>query len=306
VLLGAERRDLARASFSKFISEKDSGQWHQYFVNVLNNEEKLACMLTLNRRDGSVFPAWLEGIRTTGSDGAITVRIAFNDITDIRRAEDALRQANKKLHLLSSITRHDIKNQLLTIDGFLVFLKKKVPDPALEEHFNRITTASTRISSMIQFTKTYENIGVNAPVWQDCRKLVETAVKDAPLGKVTAIIDLPAGAAVYVDPLILKVFYNLAENAARYGEKIKTIRFSGEECGGDYLIFCKDDGIGIPAGVKEKIFERGFGQNTGLGLFLAREILDITGITIKETGEPGKGARFEMTVPKGAWRMGGN
>jgi signal transduction histidine kinase len=52
-------------------------------------------------------------------------------------------------------------------------------------------------------------------------------------------------------------------------------------------------------------FERGFGKNTGPGLFLAREISDITGITIKETGEPGKGARFEITVPKRAWRMAG-
>jgi CheY-like chemotaxis protein len=42
--------------------------------------------------------------------------------------------------------------------------------------------------------------------------------------------------------------------------------------------------------------------NTGLGLALSREILDITGIAIKETGEPGKGARFEMTMPKGMWR----
>jgi len=41
-----------------------------------------------------------------------------------------------------------------------------------------------------------------------------------------------------------------------------------------------------------------------MGLFLSREILSITGITIKEAGEPGKGARFEMTVPKGAWRFG--
>jgi signal transduction histidine kinase len=42
-----------------------------------------------------------------------------------------------------------------------------------------------------------------------------------------------------------------------------------------------------------------------MGLFLSKEILSITGITIKESGEPGKGARFEMTVPKGAWRSGG-
>jgi signal transduction histidine kinase len=57
--------------------------------------------------------------------------------------------------------------------------------------------------------------------------------------------------------------------------------------------------------VKEKIFERGFGKNTGLGLFLAREILVITGITITENGTPGKGARFEITVPKGMWRRKG-
>ena len=43
---------------------------------------------------------------------------------------------------------------------------------------------------------------------------------------------------------------------------------------------------------------------TGMGLFLSREILAITGITLRENGEPGKGARFEITVPKGAWRIG--
>jgi len=38
-------------------------------------------------------------------------------------------------------------------------------------------------------------------------------------------------------------------------------------------------------------------------LIFVREILDITGISLRETGEPGKGARFEMTVPKGAFRL---
>jgi signal transduction histidine kinase len=55
----------------------------------------------------------------------------------------------------------------------------------------------------------------------------------------------------------------------------------------------------------ERIFERGYGKNTGLGLFLSREILAITGITITENGVPGKGARFEITVPKGAYRFTG-
>ena len=52
------------------------------------------------------------------------------------------------------------------------------------------------------------------------------------------------------------------------------------------------------------LFECGFMKNTGLGLFLSLEILAITGITIRETGEPGKAARFEITVPNGMYRFG--
>jgi signal transduction histidine kinase len=157
---------------------------------------------------------------------------------------------------------------------------------------------------MIQFTKEYESIGVNAPAWQDCRTLLATAARKAPLGKVMVKNDLPAGAEVFADPLIVKVFYNLMDNAVRYGGKITTIRFFEHESGDVHLIVCEDDGDGIVAAEKEKIFERGFGKNTGLGLALSREILSITGITIKETGEPGKGTRFEMAVPKGACRAG--
>ena len=62
-------------------------------------------------------------------------------------------------------------------------------------------------------------------------------------------------------------------------------------------------GVGVPAGEKDRIFVRGYGKHTGLGLFLAKEILAITSITIRETGVPGHGARFEMLVPKGSYRL---
>ena len=165
-----------------------------------------------------------------------------------------------------------------------------------------MATSAKQISVNI---RSYEQISVNAPVWQDCHTLVNTAAKQAPLGKIMVKNMLPAGAEVFADPLVVKVFYNLMDNAVRYGGKITTIRFSIEKSGDDHLIVCEDDGDGIVAGQKEKIFDRGFGKNTGLGLALSREILSITGISIRETGEPGKGARFEMTVPKGAWRIMG-
>ena len=134
------------------------------------------------------------------------------------------------------------------------------------------------------------------------RTLVDTASGEVTLGQVVVKNDLPAGAEVFADPLIAKVCNNLVDNAVRHGGKNTTLWFSIEGREGDYIIVCEDDGCGVMADEKEKIFERGFGKNTGLGLFLSREILAITDITITENGTPGKGARFEMTVPKGMWR----
>ncbi len=229
----------------------------------------------------------------------------IRDITEFRRNEKALLQTNKKLTLLSSITRHDILNQLLALNGFLGLLHRKVVDPNLEDYFSRIMKASARISTMIQFTREYEQIGIKAPAWQNSRILVDTAEKQAAAGHIQVQNDLPAGTELFADPLVIKVFYNLVDNAAKHGGKITTLRLYVTESGDNQLILCEDNGDGIPADEKEKIFERGFGKNTGMGLFLSREILAITDITIRETGEPGKGARFEIFVPKGAWRFAG-
>jgi len=102
--------------------------------------------------------------------------------------------------------------------------------------------------------------------------------------------------------MIEKVFSNLLDNTLRHGTGATRVHLSCEESGDVLRLIWEDDGCGIPADQKERIFERGVGGNTGFGLFLAREILAITGMTITETGEPGKGARFEMAVPDGSWR----
>jgi len=226
----------------------------------------------------------------------------FHDITDRRRAEEALRQANRKLNLLSGITRHDITNQLMTLDGFVSLLRKKIPDPSFEPQFTRISAASRQIRDMINFTKEYEEIGVRAPAWQDLRSLADGAGGDARHGHVTLINDLPARIEIFADPLITKVFFNLVDNALRYGGKITKIRFLLEERDGNRVIVCEDDGVGVGADEKERIFELGFGKNTGFGLAISREVLDITGLTIQENGMPGQGARFEITVPAGQYR----
>jgi signal transduction histidine kinase len=97
----------------------------------------------------------------------------------------------------------------------------------------------------------------------------------------------------------------MLENAIRHGENVSTVHFSSRESGNELILVCEDNGVGVDADSKKHLFQRGFGKHTGYGLYLIQEILSISGITIKENGEPGKGARFEMVVPKGMWRMTG-
>ena len=167
------------------------------------------------------------------------------------------------------------------------------------------SNAAKTIDEQIQFTRDYQNLGVAAPAWQSVNASIKEAVDQLQMRGIHIESD-PANPEVYADPLFLKVFYNLIENALRYGgDQMKTIRVSSQESDTSLAIVCEDDGVGITDEDKKKLFRKGFGKHTGLGLFLSREILSITGITITETGVPGKGARFEIHVPAGMWRKKG-
>jgi PAS domain S-box-containing protein len=220
------------------------------------------------------------------------------DITDRKRAEDAIRQANRQLNLMTSITRHDINNKISIITGYLAVAKKKFTDPTLADYFGKMESAIKAIQTQIEFTRVYHDLGTREPQWEE-------------LGKVLSKSHVPpnvflnaeiAGIEVYADPMLEKVFFNLLDNSIRHGQHVTEIRVSSCQSPEGLKIFWEDNGIGIVPEEKEKIFERGFGRNTGLGMFLAREILSLTGISIRETGTEGKGARFEIIVPPGKFR----
>ena len=131
---------------------------------------------------------------------------------------------------------------------------------------------------------------------------VQNAVQHHPTGNLGITID-SVNFEIFADPLFEKTFYNLIDNSLRYGgETMKNIRVSSKVNPDGLFIIYEDDGIGIPINEKSRIFERGFGKTGGQGLFLVQEILSITGITIRETGTPEKGCRFEILVPNGMYR----
>ena len=256
----------------------------------------------LQRKDGTLI--WLEisASPIIGPEGSLSgFRGVSREITQRKHAEDALRKANQQLGLLGSITRHDINNKASVILGYLAIVQKKYNDPSLKEYLGKIESAIKAIQSQIAFTKVYQALGSQEPGWQD----LDTILPRTEMPAMITLNSLVHGIEVYADPMLGKVFFNLLDNSMRHGEHVTTIRVSSSQSDQGLKITWEDNGIGIPADEKEEIFERGYGKNTGLGLFLVREILSLTGITILERGEPGKGACFEISVPKGMYRNNG-
>ncbi len=249
-----------------------------------------------------VIPLGDENTRPAGSV------LLIRDITLWRQAEESLRRrtdelevANQQLALISAITRHDISNQLVVVDGYLNLLLEDEMTPVQTGVVEQVQNATGRVRRMVTFMRDYQAIGTSAPVWTDLRSLPGRAAAEVALGEVQ-ISNLLPDIEVLADPLLEKVISTLFENAVRHGGRVTEILLSARTDPAGLTIVCEDDGAGVPDDCKERIFEREYGSNTGLGLFLAREILSITGMTIAETGIPGVGAQFEIRVPPGRYR----
>ncbi len=224
------------------------------------------------------------------------------EIQERKRFEAAIQLANRKLHTLSSITRHDILNQVTAIVMYISMTEEMNTDPQVRQNLKKINEITSLILRQIRFTRDYQNIGTSAPSWQEVSQVVDDARKD--LGPVSITVEeVLDGLEVYADLLLGKVFLNLIDNTVRHGKHATLIRVTYRREEDDTLsLLYEDNGAGIPESVKEKIFRREFYRNTG---YLSKEILSSTGLSIRETGIPGSGARFEIHVPNGMFRFPG-
>jgi PAS domain S-box-containing protein len=228
--------------------------------------------------------------------------LTFRDVTDRKNAEMAFQNANRKLNLLSSIVRHDIKNKLTALFIYLELAAEDWGKNKEQPDLTKIRESANAIRTLVDFTQEYQDLGVAAPSWQNAGKALAAAGSQLDCSGIS-LVDKTGGLELLADQLFQRVIYNLLDNAIRYGRGMTTftLRYEGDRK--QLVLIAEDDGPGIPPENKERIFDRGFGHNTGLGLFLVRDILGITGITIRETGEPGKGAQFVMAIPQGAYRF---
>ena len=218
------------------------------------------------------------------------------------RLREEIAFLQKKLQLVGSVTRHDVLNQLTAVLGYNELLVMMVKDPRLTSFLEKERQAIDKIRRQFQFAKDYQNLATEPPRWQHLKDTVFRVREDFDSNTLRITCD-SGDAAVYADPLFGRALTNLFDNTFRYGTGATEIRITLHGEGPGAVMTVEDNGAGIPAGEKVKIFEHGYGKGTGWGLFLVREILAVTGMTIEENGEPGRGARFEIRIPEGIFRM---
>jgi signal transduction histidine kinase len=203
--------------------------------------------------------------------------------------------------VVGSLTRHDVRNKLSTVTGYAYLLKKKHPDQVdVIEGLGKIELAVSESMKIFEFAKMYEQLGAEELTYIDVEAKFNEAVAlfSSSLSKV---INECRGLTVLADSFLRQMFYNFVDNTRKYGQKTTIIKVQYQQTDqGNLVLTYEDDGIGISAENKLKLFSEGFstGGSTGFGLFLTKKMIDIYGWNITEVGEPGKGVRFVITIPK--------
>ena len=276
------------------------------YIRTALDEGKADFDWVSRKKNGEEFPVEvrLRRITSLNEDGVTEPRVLAiaRDITERRIAEKALEEARKKLGLLNTLIIQDIQSMIFALSAYLQLANSNQEKAKVRSYAEKEAFLIHRIVSLLNFAKDYQEMGIHPPRWQDVNQVFLFALSHLDSLKVSRDIRV-GGLEVYADPLLEKAFFNLIENAFLHGRQVTEISLGAEEAKEGVLLVFRDNGVGIPEEEKTKIFERGYGKNTGLGLFLVREILSITGMTIRENGVEGQGARFEILIPKGAGRF---
>ena len=230
------------------------------------------------------------------------VSVIAKNVTERKKYEDAIESANQKLNLLGEVTRHDALNQLAVLIGWLQIAQESVAEPPVQEYLKNVWNAAETMRKQLDFAGEYQKMGVAKPEWIDVKTAFLNGTAGFSPNNISKSVQVD-GLQVFADPMFEKVFNNLVDNSLRHGEKVTKIEIRYEESDDGLTIIYEDDGVGIPTDEKEKLYRRGRGKHLGYGLFMVKEILDITGITIAETGKPSIGVRFEISIPRGGYRI---
>ncbi|MFA4877939.1 MAG: transporter substrate-binding domain-containing protein [Methanoregula sp.] len=220
---------------------------------------------------------------------------------ELKKSEKALMQARKKLNMLNRLTFQDVQTKLFSIRGYLELARIAGHENETARCLKKGEDLLSSVGNSFEFAKKYQDLGISPPKWQNVNYVLLNAISHLDLSQIFRSVSLD-NLEIFADPHLEDVFFTLMENVVHAGSTEIRIHYRPE--GEQLIILIEDNGPGIPSGEKERIFEREYPGKARTNLFLAREILSVTDINIREIGKEGAGSRFEISVPEGEYRFG--
>lgn len=256
-----------------------------------------------------------------GSIGGLLCEIT--DITEFRAAQDRLTElvrsleaSNRDLEQFAYVAAHDLREPLRLVGSYLGLLKRRL-GPALgdegAEYIGYATDAVQRMNHLVQDLLRFAVAGRGEPAHpprplQDCLDAALTALRgrlDAAGATVAVRAPLPATRLSLSDGE--QVFEHLLDNAVKYRHPDRAPHIQVEVGGDDEMIEIRvrDNGMGMEQAYADRVFQifqrlHGWSDypGTGIGLALAKKIIESHGGRIWLTARPGEGTCLHFTVPR--------
>ena len=274
------------------------------------------------RGDGAVVWCELAIALVRRADGSPRYEVAvFDDITERKQAEDALREAheelkrsNAELEQFAYVASHDLQEPLRMVSSYTQLLLRRFGekfDGDSREFMGYIVDGAARMKQLIEDLLAYSRVGTKGKEFREIE--LEAALKRA-LTNLRAAIE-ESGAAVTWDPLprvmgddgqLAQLFQNLIGNALKFrGAGVPRVHVAAVEKQNEWEISVRDNGIGIEPQYFERIFmvfqrlhTKGEYPGTGIGLAICKKVVERHGGRIWVESRPGEGSSFFFTLPK--------
>jgi PAS domain S-box-containing protein len=298
-----DKNELIGKHVLQLVDESDQERANQNYIHHQKTGQGWTSQYTAVIKDGSKLPVEITEALIKDENGVGIGHIdIIRDLSQRVRNEEKLKEANQKIELINEkllvvggLVRHDIANKLSAIDCSLYLAKKT---GKIEDLLREVEVASGQIKRILAFSKDYETLGTEELTYINVGYVFDGVISLFPDLSGIKITNNCVELSVLADSLLKELFYNLVDNTRKYGEKTTQIKISFTDDGQCMNLIYEDDGVGISLDQKPKLFTKGFGRGTGLGLHLIKKTLEVYGWQIQETGTPQKGAKFEITIPK--------
>ncbi len=271
-------------------------------------------------KDGRIFPVEIAAHYVEFAGEECNFAIA-RDITVRKRAEEALvrrteeiARSNAELEQFAYVASHDLQEPLRMVSAYVKMLARRYKgqlDADADDFIGFAVDGAERMSVLINDLLDYSRVATRGKAFEptDCETVMEEVLSDLEV----AVEE--TGAEVTQDPLptivadraqLGRLLRNLIGNAITYhGEAPPKVHVSAEQTGGLWQFAVRDNGIGIEPQYHDRIFAvfqrlhgRGEYEGTGVGLAIAKKIVERHGGRIWVESEPGTGSTFYFTIPQ--------